>query len=280
MAYLVLVLLGLLLIGAIASARWRRAWRRHRVRRTPFPAEWRAILRSRVPIFRRLPAHLQLQLKKQIQVFIAEKRFIGCGGLEVDDEVRVVIAAQACLLLLNRRADHFAEYFARLTEVLVYPGQFVVARSESDAGGVLHERRNVLSGESWVQGQVVLSWDDVLAGAADADDGRNVVIHEFAHQLDQEKGQATGAPLLGGRERQQRWSQVLAAAYARLHAQLARADTGAQAPVLDPYGATSPAEFFAVASEVFFERPQALADAEPALYEALAGCYRVDPRDW
>ncbi len=154
------------------------------VRRQPFPEAWREILRRRVPYFRSMPADLQLQLKKRMQVFLAEKPFIGCDGLEVTDEMRVTIAAQACLLILNRRTD----YFANLRQILVYPGAFLVDRVHTDGAGVLQEQRQVLSGESWSQGQVIVSWDDVVDGASVVDDGRNVVIHEFAHQLDQQNG--------------------------------------------------------------------------------------------
>jgi len=279
-AYFVVALLGLLLVLWFAGEPALIAWRRRRLRRRPFPAAWREILRRRVPALRRLPADLQLQLKRHIQVFIAEKRFVGCAGLQITDEMRVSIAAQACLLLLNRRTD----YFARLREVLVYPGSFVVERVHSDGSGLLQERREALSGESWTHGQVVLSWDDALAGAAVPDDGRNVVIHEFAHQLDQEKGHANGAPWLGARARYARWSRVLGEAYAQLQARAAMDQAVGEAleapPLISAYGATNPAEFFAVVSEVFFEQPQRLATEHPALYREFSGFYRVDPLSW
>jgi Mlc titration factor MtfA (ptsG expression regulator) len=184
-----------LVVGWLAGEPFLVAYRRARLRRRPFPEASREILKRRVPYFRLLPADLQLQLKRHIQVFLAEKPFIGCADLEVTDEMRVTIAAQACLLILNRRTN----YFANLRQILVYPGAFTVDRVGADAAGVLQERRHVLSGESWSQGQVVLSWDDVVEAAAVVDDGRNVVIHEFAHQLDQENGHANGAPILVGR---------------------------------------------------------------------------------
>ena len=211
-----MVLLLLSLAAALAVAWfWREPlfgeWRRRRIRRQPFPTEWRQILRRRVPYFRTLPADLQLQLKKRIQVFLAEKPFIGCAGLEVSDEMRVTIAAQACLLVLNRRGD----CFSNLRQILVYPGAFVVDRLHADGSGVLQDQRQALAGESWTLGQVVLSWEDALAGAATTDDGRNVVIHEFAHQLDQENGRANGAPPMAGKARRARWARVLGAEFER-----------------------------------------------------------------
>ncbi len=249
------------------------AWRRRRVRRQPFPAAWREVLRRRMPAFAKLPSDLQLQLKKHIQVLVAEKPFIGCAGMVITDEVRVLIAAQAALLLLHRQAG----YFTRLRQILVYPGAFVVERSQPDELGLTHETRRALAGESWEQGQILLSWDDVLAGAADPHDGHNVVIHEFAHQLDQERGRANGAPWLGRREGYASWARVLGAEFAALQMQLARGETP---PVIAPYAATSPAEFFAVVSEHFFEQPGALAAAHPALYAEFTRCYRTDPLAW
>lgn len=271
---LVIVLgLMLLLVAVLAGQPLLTRARRARIRRLPFPAAWREILRRRVPYVRSLPTDLQLQLKKHIQVFVAEKPFIGCAGLEVTDEMRITIAAQACLLLLNRRR---ASYYPQLRQILVYPGAFLVNRVHTDSAGVLQDRRQALSGESWSQGQVILSWQDTLEGAAVADDGQNVVIHEFAHQLDQENGPANGAPRLAGRQHYARWSQVMAAEFARLQAQA----EGGQATLLSHYGATDPAEFFAVASEVFFEQPQRLAAEHPVLYRELAGFYRLNPLSW
>jgi len=264
-----MVLLVLWLVGQPTLTEWRRS----RIRRRPFPAEWREILRRRVPYVRGLPADLQLQLKKHIQVFVAEKPFIGCAGLEVSDEMRITIAAQACLLMLNRRRP---SYYPRLRQILVYPGAFWVSRVHTDSAGVLQDQRRALSGESWSQGQVILSWQDTLDGAAVIDDGQNVVIHEFAHQLDQENGEANGAPVLSGRRHYARWSQVMAAEFAKLQAQA----EGAEPTLLSHYGATNPAEFFAVASEVFFEQPQQLAADHPALYRELAVFYRLNPLSW
>jgi Mlc titration factor MtfA (ptsG expression regulator) len=246
--------------------------RRVRLRAQPFPAAWRAILERRVPYVRRLPPDLQRQLERHIQVFVAEKAFIGCGGLDISDEVRVTIAAQACLLILNRTTD----YYPNLRQILVYPGAFIIERLRAEPSGVLQDQRHALSGESWTRGQVVISWQDALEGAAIVDDGRNVVIHEFAHQLDQQKGYANGAPWLGRRDRYPRWSQVMGAEFARLQEQALLG----QPSLFSHYGATSPAEFFAVISEVFFEQPREMASMHPALYAELRSLYRVDPSSW
>jgi Mlc titration factor MtfA (ptsG expression regulator) len=273
-----IMLFGILAGVAVLVAAWilggprLESIRRARVRRRPFPAAWRAILRDRVPILRRLPARLRRQLEQHVQVFLAEKSFAGCDGLAVTDEMRVVIAAQACLLLLDR-PDH---YYPRLRQVLVYPGPFIVRRERRDGIGLLSDEGRILAGESWAHGQVILSWPDVLEGAAGAAGARNVTIHEFAHQLDQEKGFANGAPDLADFQRYPRWSRVLGQEYGALRERLAHQE----ASLLDPYAATDPAEFFAVCTECFFGQPQRLAAEHPALYAELGRLYRVDPRSW
>ncbi len=287
---------ALLLVAAIAGTpRWR-AWRRQVWASRPFPAEWRAILRRRVPLYRQLPADLQQQLRRRVLVFLAEKPFLGCAGLVITDEMRVTIAAQAAMLRLN----HPGPLFPELKQVLVYPGAFMVDRVDTAPGGVLREQRRALSGESWQQGQVILSWQDVLDGARVKDDGHNVVLHEFAHQLDQETGAANGAPRLGSRAAYARWSQVMAREFAGLQARIrardaarARAqaewswlgtspDTAHVEPVglISDYGATNEAEFFAVVTEVFFKQADALAQRHPELFGLLREYYRVDPRTW
>ena len=248
------------------------ALRRQRIRRQAFPPLWRDILRRRMPAFALLPANVQLRLKKLAQVLMAEKPFIGCSGLTITDEMRVLVAVQAALLLLRRGAG----YFAQLRQVLIYPGAFVVDRSTLGATGLVHEERRALAGESWQQGQVLLSWQDVLAGAADPHDGHNVVIHEFAHQLDQETGSANGAPWLREPAHRVRWAQVLSQEFQDLQSHLAQGQVG----LIESYAATDAAEFFAVVSELFFERPSALAQAHPALYGEFCGYYGVNPLHW
>ena len=272
----VLVAFGVVVVllatgAALAAPTLARAWRRQRIARRPFPAAWRDIVRRRVPLARELPAPQQLRLKKHVQVLLADVPFIGCAGLDVSDEMRVTIATQAAFLLLGRGGS-----FGNVREVLVYPGHFVAPRNQVGAGGVVHEARDVLAGQSWQRGQVIVAWDAVLDGAADPHDGVNVVMHEFAHQLDQDTGAANGAPYVGRGAVQQAWARVMNREFDALRGRLARAEPG----LIEPYAATSPAEFFAVTTELFFEKPAALAAERPELYEQLRRCYRSDPASW
>ena len=266
-----LILVSAVLLGAAAAlARpWWTERRRERLRAAPFPASWRRILRRRVPAVARLPADLQHQLKRHIQVFVAEKPFIGCAGQAITDEVRVTIAAQACLLLAGHPRP---DYFPRLRQILVYPDPFVVQREQPSGNGLVHEKRRALTGESWSQGQVILSWSDVLDGASDPVDGRNVVLHEFAHQIDQDTGAADGRPWRPTAALRRRWAIAMGAGYERLNRE--------PSALIDAYGASDPAEYFAVVTEVFFERPQALAAEAPEVYRELAELYRLEPSSW
>lgn len=269
-----LILSGLAAL-LVAWFLWQPRLQQHRRRRwqaQPFPAAWRPLIARRVPLVRTLPAPLRTVLEQRIQVFLAEKAFIGCAGQPITDEVRVTIAAQACLLLLNRPADNYPE----LRQILVYPSPFEVQHVHQDEIGVVQSRRDTLAGESWEHGQVILAWDEVLESAASPDDGYNVVLHEFAHQLDAEDGVVNGAPALGSAARYARWASVMQEAYAELQAQVDRDEP----TLLDPYGATDPVEFFAVATEVFFEQASTLAAAHPALYQQLVEFYRLDPATW
>jgi hypothetical protein len=260
------VLVGVLAV--LAKPRWIEH-RRDRLRAQPFPAAWRRILRRRVPGVARLPVDLQRQLKRHIQVFVAEKPFIGCQGQAITDEVRVTVAAQACLLLMGHARP---DYYPRLRQILVYPDAFVVQRERPVGDGLVHEQRRALTGESWAQGQVILSWSEVLAGASDPTDGHNVVLHEFAHQVDQDTGVADGRPWRPNPTLRRRWDAAMGAAYERLRQE--------PSTLIDAYGASEPAEFFAVVTEVFFERPHALAAEAPAVYHELAELYRLRPLNW
>jgi Mlc titration factor MtfA (ptsG expression regulator) len=271
--WIILLLALLLPIGWIIGRPWYIERKRRRIRERPFPNEWRRILQRHMPYFRSMPADLQLQLKQHIQVFIAEKQFVGCDGLAVTDQMRVLIAAYACLLILNRNTD----YYPTLRQILIYPAAFIVDLETVDEAGVLHREREVRSGESWSRSQVVLSWQDVAEDALFSHDGRNVVIHEFAHQLDQQAGDANGAPLLDRREHYEEWSEVFGDEFERLQQ---RELSGEEEALFDYYGATNPAEFFAVVSEVFFEQPDLMVEEHPELYRQLVTFYRLDPLSW
>jgi len=266
LAILALVLAGL---AALILQPWWVARRHARLLSRPFPAAWRRILRQRVPAAAALPADLQQRLKQRIQVFLAEKPFIGCAGQTITDEVRVTIAAQACLLLLGQpRPDGYP----RLREILVYPDAFVVDELRRAAGGVVQPQRQVLAGQSWTQGRVILAWTEVVTGAADPGDGRNVVIHEFAHQIDQDSGSADGRPWRASRAQRRRWAAVMDEAFSQHHR---------DGPALvSAQGAADPAEFFAELSERFFEQPRWLAAEAPAVYRELVLLYQLNPLAW
>ncbi len=225
-----------------------------------------------MPAYALLSTADRAELESHTQVFLVEKYFEGCGGLTVTEEMRVLIAAQACMLLLHRETD----YFPGLRSVLVYPGPFQGAGKAIGPAGMVTEGLGWHRGESWHTpgsgGPVVLSWPDVLAGAADPADGRNVVYHEFAHQLDGESGWMDGAPVLDGVAAAE-WKRVMSAAFVA-HVQAVRSGL---ATVIDPYGALSPAEFFAVATETFLERGPALRAAHGDVYRVLAAYYKQDP---
>jgi Mlc titration factor MtfA (ptsG expression regulator) len=250
--------------------------RRDRIRSRPFPSAWRDLLMRRYPLYSRLSAADRQELEGHVQVFLAEKRFEGCGGQEITDEVRVLIAAQACLLLLHRDTDGYP----LLHSILVYPSSYVATTWHRENDGAITEEIQARGGESWPHGAVVLAWDDAFAGAVELNKGRNLVLHEFAHQLDEEDGAADGAPLLTGsanlwqvHHRYQTWARVLSEEFQ----QLRRAAADGQETVLDTYGAKNPAEFFAVATETFFEKPGRLQERHPALYDQLKEFYRQDP---
>ncbi len=244
--------------------------RRARLRAQPFPPVWRAILERNLAFFRRLSEEDQTELIGHIQVFLAEKYFEGAGGLELDDEIRVTIAAQACLLLLHRKTDYYPE----LTSIIVYPTGYTADEVRHVGGGVWEEGPEDRLGHTASHLRaLVLAWDAARRGAADPTDGQNVVLHEFAHQLDFENRNADGTPALDTHAEYLAWARVMSAEFNELR----RAEAAGVATVLDGYGATNPTEFFAVATEAFFERPRALRARHPALYAELRRFYRQDP---
>jgi len=234
----------------------------------PIPDSWYGVVEHDVPLARWLSAEERERLLRLVQVFLTEKHFEGCGGLTVTEEMKIRIAAEACLLLLNLEGP----CYPTLRTVLVYPHGFVPKFAGSPGTGEIARSPVPLIGESWGDGVVVISWDDAVRGARNPADGDNVVLHEFAHQLDAEDGAANGAPILPpGALRT--WGGVLSEEYERLRRDAADDRRSA----LDDYGATNKAEFFAVATEAFFEKPVQLEREHPALYTQLRQFYRQDP---
>src|SRR5436190_17536714 len=232
--------------------------RRERLRSLPFPAEWQRIIERNVSTFSRLSPEDQHELLGHTQVLLAEKHFEGCGGLELTDEIRVTIAAQACLLLLHRETDYYPE----LTSILVYPSAYIAHEDRYLGDNIWEQGEDGRLGHTGRRmGSLVLAWDEVKRGAADPADGRNLVLHEFAHQLDFEDSQADGAPALSTRREYLAWARVMSREFEALQ----RADEAGTSTLLDTYGATNPAEFFAVTTEAFFERPRALRAKQPEM---------------
>jgi Mlc titration factor MtfA (ptsG expression regulator) len=207
-----------------------------------------------------------------MQILLAEKHFEGCGGIALTDEMKVTIAAQAAILLLGHPKP---TYFPKAISILVYPSTYVVQETTRD-GFIETKGQSVRLGESWVRGVVVLAWDQVQRHAGTVGSGHNVVLHEFAHQLDQESGPGTGTPHLASRASYAEWARVMSREYEALRDK-ALHHLG---DVMDSYGATNPAEFFAVATETFFTNPHALKRTHTELYEELKDYYRLDPASW
>jgi len=267
---IIFIALGLVLALFLVRGMVRKA-RRQKLMKKPFPEEWNRFLDKNVALYRHLPASLKDQLHGDIQIFLDEKNFEGCGGLEITDEIRVTITAQACILLLNRKNKDFP----KCSSVLVYPSAYVAEQATS-LGGQVVQQKSVRAGESWARGSVVLAWDHVKRQSMDFSDRHNVVLHEFAHQLDQEGGPSDGAPILEQRSAYITWARVMGREYQQLQEDVEHH----RKSVLDAYGATNPAEFFAVATETFFKKPGQLKKKEPELYEELMGYYKLDPAGW
>jgi hypothetical protein len=267
--------LFLLALAIVIALIWgRRALtvlRRRRLKNRAFPLNWAFVIKRNFPLYQRLPESLRRQLHGHIYVFLSEKKFKGCGGLELTDEIKITIAAQACLLLLNGRGD----YYPKLYSILVYPSAFIVS-STMPLGDYYLEEKQVRSGESWQIGLVVLSWEHIRHDAIASRDGRNLVLHEFAHQLDQEDGSVQGVPVLEKRSDYVTWARVFSQEYEKLRSEVER---GLET-VMDEYGATNPAEFFAVATETFFEKPEPMKRKHPELYNQLKRYYKLDPVEW
>ncbi|MDA0666420.1 MAG: M90 family metallopeptidase [Planctomycetota bacterium] len=247
---------------------WLRRRRRVRLGKQGLPADlvqWLEVL----PFIDHLNSEERKRLEALVCVFLAEKNFEGCNGLEMRDKIRVVIAAQACLLILN--LDHV--FYQKVKTILVYPSTFRHRSQQTTAGGVVENREHTNLGEAWPNGPIVLAWDHAYQGGRNPDDGQNTVFHEFAHKLDMLDGITDGIPPLTLAHEEDAWRMRMDAAALR-HKEMAQRGV----PLfLDKYGATHPAEFFAVATEMFFERPRDLQKREAEVYDLLMTFYRQDP---
>lgn len=261
---------GVLII--VVSVIVSRRQRRRQVREQSFPEAWLSVIKRNVRVYKRLPAPLREKLKDLVKVFMDEKSFEGCGGLELTEEIKVTIAAEACVLLLNRHPNYF---YRKLSTILVYPTAYF-AEGGTMIGGQYARSETARAGESWHDGVVVLAWDHVKNDSTHDHDGHNVVFHEFAHQLDQEQGPSNGTPFLERRDSYGAWAEILGKEFEELRRDIKQHHKD----IIDAYGATNPAEFFAVVTETFFEQPNNLKDAHPELYEELKTCYELDPAEW
>ncbi len=237
-----------------------------------FKKEWIGYLEGHLPLYNKLPEEMGQRLHGKIARFVTTTYFEGCGGLELTNEMILSVAGQACMLIVNHPGDPYPN----LKTVLFYPSAFGSEQERVEEDGRIVKDVQYRLGESWSNGTVVLAWDSVKSGARNIFDGRNVTFHEFAHQLDQEDGHADGVPYLMEPQAYHAWGEVLGRGYERL---VDKAERGKHS-VMDHYGATNIAEFFAVATEAFFEKPKQMSQKHPELYRELQDYYDLDPLEW
>tara|TARA_R110002049_G_scaffold252264_1_gene426895 strand:+ start:30417 stop:31229 length:813 start_codon:yes stop_codon:yes gene_type:complete len=237
---------------------------------TPLTADMISLLETNVSLYTRLPKALKTRLHGCIQIFLNEKEFIG-QGIEITQQIRLTIAGNACMLLLQGQKPSFPGF----TSILVYPDTYV-ARQVSHNESIQAIEESHRAGESWFRGPIVLSWGDTLRGSLNPHDGHNVVIHEFAHKLDEQNGRMDGLPLLRDHTHYKDWARVLNEEFDSLKSRSQRGKNS----VMDEYGTVSPPEFFAVATESFFEKSKQMQKKLPDLYKQLSRYYNIDPAEW
>ncbi len=264
-----LALIGLIWYVTHADA----ARRKHRenVMARPFPEEWKNTIEANIPLYKKLPEDLKNDLHRKILVFLDEKSFEGCGGFEITDDAKVIVAAQACILILNRPNA----FYRKLRNILIYPDIYM-AKHSSDFGIRTASQDIPVAGQSYDSGTVILAWRHVTHGARNIKDGKNVVFHEFAHQLDQDDGSTDGMPIMRDRSQFTPWITNVGKEFDKFTRRIARGRTD----VMDSYGATNTAEFFAVATETFFEKPYQLYRKHSSLFKEMQDYFMVDPREW
>ena len=247
---------------------FRRKW----VKSRPFPDQWKKILEKDVPVYSRLPDKLHDQFRDRIKIFMNEKLFEGCNGFELTERHKIVISAYASLPILEEPSD----YYRDLQAILLYPDDYIATVHEEDEAGVITSGTEARKGESWDTGNVILSWSDIEDNLYHSPGKQNLILHEFAHQLDQNYGLTAGVSDAGEVYRDNEWNRALSNGYRDLNRKIkSNSNT-----VLDHYGAVDPAEFFSVSTETFFENPAGLKEEFPALYDALADIYGLDPVEW
>jgi Mlc titration factor MtfA (ptsG expression regulator) len=248
---------------------WLRRHRREKLLAQPFPPEWLQRLQKNVAFYATLAPDKQKKLRDDLRIFSAERQWEGCRGLRLTDTIKVTIAAQACLLVLGLEID----LYNRVPSILVYPRGYRVPRTEPLGGGAYLEGEADLLGEAHYRGPVILSWAEVREDALHPGSGRNLVFHEFAHQLDMLNGAADGTPPLESDKHEKSWQRVMTSEFRRLRSDAERG----RRTLLDPYGLTNEAEFFAVATEAFFDCAAAVQEQHPKLYRLFCEYYRQDP---
>lgn len=256
--------------GAFGVRLWKKRAHRQELLEATLSDHQKGVIAEQVPLILRLPHELHSKLQGKIRLFLHQVDFVGCNGLEITEEMRLSIAAQACLLVVNSDA-----WYTNLRTILVYPNAFKSKTATHD-GFVVHETETVRLGESWAQGPVILSWKHAKLGAANDRDGHNLVLHEFAHQLDDLSGQTNGVPVLTKHQSFTEWESVFVKSY---ESHVRNVVAGRQT-VLNAYGAENHQEFFAVAIEVFFEKPARLKKEEAEVYAQLSELLRLDPSAW
>ena len=251
---------------------WFRKYRRKKILSSPFPSEWEKHIQNNIQYYKHLNNEEKKRLKDLIQIFIAEKNWVGCNNLTLTDEIRVTIAAYACLLILALPND----YYRNVESIYVYPTTILSPESPT---GFFEVRTSPardpfpILGEAHHRGPVILVWDAVKCETRHPEHGHNVVYHEFAHKLDMLDGNADGTPPLTNPEEYQRWREVCSKEYLELFDAV---EQGKPA-LLDSYAATNETEFFAVVTEYFFSKPEKMKHNQPKLYQVLQGFYRQDP---
>jgi len=267
------IAVGVMIVGGIILAMYLKRRHRQKLMVEQLPSEYLEILEKHVALYSILPEKLKKELHGRIAIFLDEKEFEGCGDLEMTARVKVTVAAFACMLLLNKNFD----YYPSLNSILVYPDAYVASNSKTSLGGVtVVQKESARLGESWMHGNLVLSWQQIENEASDIHCHQNVILHEFAHQLDQLDGYADGTPPLSNKGIYPEWRKIMTQEYEHLCEEAEHAVRD----VIDWYGATNPAEFFAVTTESFFCNPLALQKAHSKLYNLFVEFYQLDPALW